>query len=92
MKISISEFLSSSKAYPQGQSQTSPQLFSRWVTHVGQHECIVCPYHGWAFDVDGVLRDVPAAETSKEWPTKPMVSSYPVQEKVWLKTPQATIP
>lgn len=59
-----------------------PRLLFRWVSAVGEHECIVCPYHGWAFDKDGVLRDVPAAENADEWPKKPLVQSYPVEEKV----------
>ena len=46
------------------------------------HDCIVCPYHGWAFDEGGHLRDVPAAENSNEWPKKPLVDSFPVEEKV----------
>ena len=46
----------------------------------------VCPYHGWAFDGDGRLRDVPSAEPGK-WPQRPLVNKYPVAEKggfVWL--------
>lgn len=46
------------------------------------HDCIVCPYHGWAFDMGGHLREVPASETSKDWPTKPLIESYHVEEKV----------
>ena len=40
---------------------------------------MVCPYHGWAFDGEGVLQDVPAAETQKEWPRKQLIQSYPCQ-------------
>ncbi len=57
-------------------------MWYRVVTHVRDHECIVCPYHGWAFDKEGVLRDVPAAETSHEWPRTPLIASFPVEEKV----------
>ena len=53
-----------------------------WVAEVEGHDCVVCPYHGWAFDGEGVLQDVPAAETQKEWPRKQLVQSYPVKEKV----------
>jgi phenylpropionate dioxygenase-like ring-hydroxylating dioxygenase large terminal subunit len=58
-----------------------------WMSEVNGHDCIVCPYHGWAFDDEGKLRDVPAAETNNEWPKKPLVDSFPVQEKggfIWL--------
>lgn len=57
-------------------------LHQGWVAEVAGHDCVVCPYHGWAFDAEGVLRDVPAAETSEAWPHKPLVDSYPVKEKV----------
>ena len=52
------------------------------MAEVEGHDCVVCPYHGWAFDGEGVLQDVPAAETQKEWPRKQLVQSYPVKEKV----------
>lgn len=54
---------------------------------VNEHDCVVCPYHGWAFDSAGVLRDVPAAEHEGEWPKKQLVEAFPVVEKggfVWL--------
>lgn len=35
--------------------------------------CVVCPYHGWAFDAEGKLRDVPSAEHGS-WPKRPLVS------------------
>lgn len=46
------------------------------------HDCVVCPYHGWAFDEEGVLRDVPAADKAEAWPRKKLVDSYAVEEKV----------
>ena len=52
-----------------------------------RRSCVVCPYHGWAFDGEGVLRDVPAAEHADEWPRRQLVESYPIVEKggfVWL--------
>lgn len=52
-----------------------------------QHGCIVCPYHGWAFDQEGVLRDVPAAVTNQEFPQRKMLETYIVKELggfVWL--------
>ena len=59
-----------------------PALPQGWVAEVEGHDCVVCPYHGWAFDGEGVLQDVPAAEHQKEWPRKQLVQSYPVKEKV----------
>jgi nitrite reductase/ring-hydroxylating ferredoxin subunit len=43
----------------------------------GGHTCVVCPYHGWAFDGQGKLQDVPSAEPGR-WPKRPLVSAYPV--------------
>lgn len=57
-------------------------LTCRVLGQVEGHNCVVCPYHGWAFDGEGVLRDVPAAENRGEWPTKQLVDVYPVVEKV----------
>lgn len=46
----------------------------------------MCPYHGWAFDSEGKLRDVPSAEHGS-WPRRPLISAYDVEERggfVWL--------
>lgn len=51
------------------------------------HDCLVCPYHGWAFDDEGFLQDVPALENGEKLPDKPMIDAYPVVEKggfIWL--------
>lgn len=56
--------------------------------------CVVCPYHGWAFDGEGRLRDVPSAEKGT-WPKRPIVGSYAVEEKggfVWLFFGDARMP
>jgi phenylpropionate dioxygenase-like ring-hydroxylating dioxygenase large terminal subunit len=42
------------------------------------HRCVVCPYHGWAFDKTGHLRDVPSADKGT-WPKRPIIGSYPVR-------------
>ena len=39
---------------------------------------------GWAFDQEGILRDVPAAEGHRDWSHKPMLDVFPVEEKVSL--------
>ncbi|KAL0046822.1 hypothetical protein WJX82_010864 [Trebouxia sp. C0006] len=70
-------------------------LSQGWVSEVQGHDCVVCPYHGWAFDEEGVLRDVPAAEKAEAWPRKQLVDSYAVQEKggfVWLFYGSKTFP
>ena len=59
-------------------------LSQGWVTEVKGQDCVVCPYHGWAFDAEGVLRDVPAADKAEAWPQKKLVDSYAVEEKVCL--------
>jgi len=50
--------------------------------------------HGWAFDGDGRLRDVPSAEPGR-WPKRPILESYPVEERggfVWLFFGDARLP
>ncbi len=54
---------------------------------VDGHSCVICPYHGWAFDGAGLLRDVPAVSTKGQWPQRPLIDAYPVVERggfVWL--------
>ena len=54
-----------------------------WVESVGGRDCVVCPYHGWAFDTEGVLRHVPAVESKRESPVgREFISAYPVEERV----------
>jgi len=62
-------------------------LSSGWMDKVEGHDCVVCPYHGWALDAEGRLRDVPAAETKGEWPHRPIVPAHSVEERggfIWL--------
>jgi phenylpropionate dioxygenase-like ring-hydroxylating dioxygenase large terminal subunit len=62
-------------------------LHEGWVSNVDGRSCVVCPYHGWAFDAEGKVRDVPASENKGDWPKVPVVSAYDVVEKggfVWL--------
>ena len=66
-------------------------LSQGWVSEVQGHDCVVCPYHGWAFDAEGVLRDVPAAEKAEAWPRKKLVDSYAVEEKVTISFVQFVV-
>ena len=50
-------------------------------THNGE-QCVVCPYHGWAFDSQGVCQLVPAAENMLDRPKQSIADVMPVQEKV----------
>lgn len=65
-------------------------LSGGWVEHRSADDggsCVVCPYHGWQFDGQGVLRDVPAATETDKWPHRSLADAYPVEEKggfVWL--------
>lgn len=66
-----------------------------WLDTVDGHDCVVCPYHAWAFSGDGRLRDVPALENRGEWPKRPIVPSYPVEEKggfIWMFYGPACMP
>lgn len=39
----------------------APMLIGK-VDNVGGHACVLCPYHGHAFDEKGYLREIPADE------------------------------
>lgn len=62
-------------------------LSAGWVSAVEGHDCVVCPYHGWAFDADGYLRDVPASAGKGEWPQRQLLPAPVVEEAggfVWI--------
>jgi phenylpropionate dioxygenase-like ring-hydroxylating dioxygenase large terminal subunit len=50
-------------------------------------DCIECPYHGWQYDGEGVLRHVPAL-CQDEWPPQPRsMRAFPVHESdehIWI--------
>ncbi len=43
--------------------------------------CVVCPYHGWRYQGDGVCATVPSLGYDAKPPARAKVDSYPVQEK-----------
>lgn len=53
-----------------------------WVEKHNEQECVVCPYHGWAFDSKGVCQHVPAAENMADRPKQSITEAYSVVEKV----------
>jgi len=59
-------------------------------------ENLVCAYHGWAYNREGVCVRIPSLEAGRPIPRKACVASYPCQEKcgllwVCLGTPRAPI-
>lgn len=49
-------------------------------------DCVVCPYHGWEYDAEGVVERIPA-HPDKPIPKKARVDRYPTLEKykfVWV--------
>tara|TARA_Y100000389_G_C17382722_1_gene475271 strand:- start:110 stop:1039 length:930 start_codon:yes stop_codon:yes gene_type:complete len=55
-------------------------------------ECVQCPYHGWEYDGDGVLRHVPSTDNI---PKNADVKSYNVLESggfVWIANDDRDIP
>ena len=53
----------------------------------GGRRCVTCPYHAWAIDGEGILRDVPAAEHSEAWPRRKVVDAHTVKDRggfVWF--------
>ncbi len=43
--------------------------------------CVICPYHGWRYQGDGVCTTVPSIGYDGKPPARAKVDSYPVQEK-----------
>ena len=51
------------------------------------HGCLVCPYHGWAFDADGACVDVPSSGPGAPVPSAADLDLLAVRERyglVWL--------
>ena len=65
----------------------APRLLDAYCPHLGAHlgvggevkdNCVVCPFHAWAFDGDGQCTDIPYA---KRIPKKAKVRAWPVVER-----------
>lgn len=61
-----------------------------------ENSCLICPYHGWQYDVSGQCVHIPA-QPGQPPPAKARASAYPVAEKyglVWvcLGEPRREIP
>lgn len=41
----------------------------------GRATCVVCPYHGWAIDGEGKLREVPANTGAEALPSRPVLQA-----------------
>jgi phenylpropionate dioxygenase-like ring-hydroxylating dioxygenase large terminal subunit len=52
-----------------------------------EHDCLVCPYHGWQYRSDGTCVKIPSLTPPATISKQAKMSTYPVQEKygwVWL--------
>ncbi|KAF5837114.1 hypothetical protein DUNSADRAFT_4837 [Dunaliella salina] len=57
--------------------------------------CVVCPYHGWAFNAEGKVREVPSSPDQEHLPKRSLVPPYTVEEKggfVWLFFGSSSLP
>ncbi|KAL6764272.1 hypothetical protein V8C86DRAFT_1683936 [Haematococcus lacustris] len=66
-----------------------------WLKDAGGHSCVVCPYHGWALDGEGRLREVPSSADQRHLPRRPLVGAYPVEERggfIWLFFGSSALP
>jgi phenylpropionate dioxygenase-like ring-hydroxylating dioxygenase large terminal subunit len=59
--------------------------------------CLVCPYHGWEYDTDGVAVHIPQLDAGIPIPPKARLTTYPAEVRhglVWtaLETPVRPIP
>lgn len=56
---------------------------------------IVCPYHGWAFDENGMIAEIPSLPNGQSLPSNQVLDVYDVEEKcgfVWLFFGARSIP
>jgi phenylpropionate dioxygenase-like ring-hydroxylating dioxygenase large terminal subunit len=83
------------RALPDACPHRGAPLSAGWTsTHDGQ-DCVTCPYHGWAIDGDGRLRDVPANSEGETLPARPVLAPASVTERggfVWLFYGDAALP
>ncbi|MBL8629375.1 MAG: aromatic ring-hydroxylating dioxygenase subunit alpha [Rhodospirillaceae bacterium] len=50
-------------------------------------DCVICPYHGWEFNMQGVCTKIPALGADVKPPKRARIDSYPVREKfgwIWV--------
>ena len=50
-------------------------------------DCIVCPYHGWHYQPDGICVKIPANSPTATIPKQARMTTYPVREQhgwIWL--------
>jgi phenylpropionate dioxygenase-like ring-hydroxylating dioxygenase large terminal subunit len=64
---------------------------------VDQQGCLVCPYHGWAYDTSGGCTDIPQLPPDSRIPERARINVYSCRERyglVWvcLEEPAADIP
>ena len=45
-----------------------------------KNDCVVCPYHGWEYQNDGVCVKIPSYQEEIQIPLKARVDSYTVTE------------
>jgi len=45
------------------------------------HDCLVCPYHGWAFDIDGEVTAIPALGTEGHLPKRARLRKASVEQE-----------
>ena len=64
-------------------------LSEGWIDHKGGHSRLVCPYHGWAFDGQGTLQDVPVREW-REAARQPDIHACRAVASAWLLLPFLT--
>lgn len=51
------------------------------------HDCVVCPYHGWAFNGDGQCTEIPSEGPNTDRIPKHKIESFPVIERydlIWV--------
>jgi phenylpropionate dioxygenase-like ring-hydroxylating dioxygenase large terminal subunit len=83
------------QALPDACPHRGAPLSRGWTAEKGGASCVVCPYHGWAIDGQGKLREVPANTAAETLPSRPVLVPASVTERggfVWLFYGDAALP
>jgi phenylpropionate dioxygenase-like ring-hydroxylating dioxygenase large terminal subunit len=72
---------------PHGAKDRCPHRAARLSQGWVDDGCLVCPYHGWRFDGDGMCVEIPSADPELPIPPRASVDSVAVDERyglVWM--------